>query len=73
MDKIYTYQRKDGGTTDCYGSLTKDSNIEITCENEFNDGTWTDAQAMRSIWNWEQLCKYLEANYNDKIEELVAV
>lgn len=71
MDKAYTYQRKDGGTTDCYGKLTKTSNFQITCDDEFKDGIAADVE-MASIWNWEQVCQYLEKNYDTKIEEVTA-
>ena len=62
-------QRKDGGTTDCYGDLREDSNIQITCENENYDNIWTDNE----FKTWRQVCKFLENNYNPHIEELTAV
>jgi hypothetical protein len=66
----YTYQRKDGGTTDCYGELRQDSNFSIVCEDEMSDGIWTDNE---SLTTWQHICKYLEKNYNSKIEELTAI
>ena len=63
----YTYKRKDGGTTDCYGTIREDSNFEIVCDNEFNDGVWTDNPGFK---NWRQVCQHLEKNYDSQIEEI---
>jgi hypothetical protein len=63
----YTYTRKDGGTTLCYGKILEDSNFQITCENEFNDGVWTDNE---NFTTWRQVCQHLEENYDPKIEEI---
>jgi GH24 family phage-related lysozyme (muramidase) len=71
METKYTYKRKDGGTTTCYGELTKESNFELICADETKDGIAADVE-MKSIWNWEQVCKYLEANYDSEIEEIIA-
>lgn len=65
----YTYKRKDGGTTDCYGELLEDSNIEVICENENYDRVYTDNVCK----TWKALCMFLEDNYNNHIEEMVAV
>lgn len=67
--KTYTYKRADGGTTDCYGKLRPDSNIQVTCENEMYDFMYTT----NSCKTWEALCRHLEANHNNKVEELTAV
>lgn len=67
--KAYTYQRKDGGTTDCYGELREDSNIQVTCEDENFDGIVTDNE----LKTWRGVCIYLERHYNKQIEELTAV
>lgn len=72
ITKAFTYQRQDGGTTDCYGTLTKSSNFEVTCENEYKDGIASDVD-MKNIWNWDQLCAYLEKNYDKHIEEVSAI
>lgn len=65
----YVYTRKDGGTTHCYGKIEEDSNFEITCDNEYKDGIAADVDA--TVLNtWRKVCKYLEANYDSKIEEL---
>lgn len=68
----YTYQRKDGGTTDCFGELRKDSNFAIACDDEYKDGIAADVD-MTHIWNWKQVCEYLEANYDTQIEQIEAV
>lgn len=69
MDKQYTYNRKDGGTTECYGKLDQYSNIQVTCDNEWLDGVITD----NVLTSWQAVCKSLEKNYNGKIEELTAI
>ena len=66
----YVYHRKDGGTTFCYGEVREDSNFDIVCENENYDNVWTDNDSCRT---WNQVCKYLENNYNPHIEQLEAV
>lgn len=63
----YTYKRKDGGTTTCYGKIAEDSNFEIICDNEYNDGVWTDNPGLRT---WPAVCQYLEKNYDRRIEEI---
>lgn len=69
-DANFTYQRKDGGTTLCYGTVQEDSNFDIVCANEFNDGVWTDNE---NFTTWRQVCVYLEKNYNARIEQLEAI
>jgi hypothetical protein len=65
----YTYKRKDGGTTSCYGTICEDSNFSICCDNEFNDGIWTDNT---SLTTWRKVCEYLESNYDTQIEQVEA-
>lgn len=72
MNKKYTYERYDGGTTDCFGDLNKESNIEVTCDDESRDTILTGID-MTNIWNWRQLAKHLEATYYQHIEQLIAV
>ena len=65
----YIYRRQDGGETYCYGTICEDSNFIICCENEYDDGTWTDNENLKS---WAKIAEYLEANYNSKIEQIEA-
>lgn len=64
----YVYQRKDGGTTLCYGKVRPESNFEVTCDNEWNDGIFNSD----SFRTWKQACEYLEKYYDRQIEQLVA-
>lgn len=70
METTYIYNRKDGGTTYCYGEVREDSNFVIHCDNELDDGVWCDNTKLRT---WPAVCRYLEKNYNTKIEEISAV
>lgn len=63
----YTYKRKDGGTTLCYGTIVENSNFDLVCEDEYNDGCWCENPGLTT---WLQLCKFLEANYDNKIEQI---
>jgi len=72
VDKDYIYHREDGGTTYCYGKLEDDSNIHVVCEDEYNDGTWAMRNPVTEK-SWRDVCKYLEKNFDSKIEELSAV
>lgn len=67
--KDYIYNRKNGGTTYCYGTVEPDSNFEVICRDESHDGIYTDYEGQLT---WLSVCKYLEENYNDGIEELVS-
>ena len=67
--KTYTYNRKDGGTTDCYGELAEDSNIVVTCNDEYSDFIWTE----NDLKSWYGICAHLENSYNSQVEELSAV
>lgn len=70
MKPDYIYTRGDGGTTTCYGKILTDSNFQIACENEFNDGVWTDNTISLS---WDRICLYLETHWDRKIEEIVTI
>lgn len=65
----FTYKRKDGGTTLCYGKVQEASNFSVVCDNEYNDGIVTDINT-DEYNTWRKVCKYLEDNYNDKIEQI---
>lgn len=67
MKANYIYKRKDGGTTNCYGDVNETSNFSVVCDNEYNDGIFTDYEGATT---WPAVCKFLEANYDTKIEEI---
>ena len=67
----YVYNRKDGGQTYCYGSIEDDSNFEVVCEDEYNDGIWAGEVGFEPK-TWPQVCEYLEKYYDAKIEQLEA-
>ena len=67
----YIYKRKDGGTTYCYGEVREDSNFEVTCDNEINDGVYCDNDSEKNN-TWRRVAKHLEEVYDTQIEELVA-
>lgn len=71
MDKTYTYKRKDGDTTDCYGEILEDSNFDIRCDYEDShlDGVAGDIDTSKYD-TWEKICKYLEDNYSTKVSEI---
>ena len=68
-DIDYRYVRKDGGQTWCYGEIEPDSNFSVTCDDEDDDGIVADIDT--SIHNtWDKICRYLETNYSNEIEEI---
>ena len=67
MAADYTYKRKDGGTTDCYGDVREDSNFSLACDNEYKDGIVADYDGPAT---WYSVCKYLEKNYDPRIEQI---
>lgn len=71
-DATFIYNRKDGGTTQCYGTVQEDSNFDIVCDDEFNDGTYTDNN-FEDCNTWNRVCKFLEAHYDAQIEQIEAV
>jgi hypothetical protein len=66
----YTYHRKDGGTTLCYGKVLEDSNFSLACDDEYNDGIVADYEGPAT---WRAVCAYLEKNYDTQIEQIEAV
>ena len=65
----YSYQRKDGGKTYCYGNIQPDSNFSICCDDESLDGIAADVDG-ESLNTWRKVCRYLEKSYNNKSEEI---
>ena len=67
----YTYKRKDGGTTFCYGKVEEDSNFSIVCDDENHDGIANDVDTKINN-TWYKVCKHLESNYRKDIEQIEA-
>lgn len=72
MDIDYIYDRKDGGTTYCYGKLVDDDNFSVVCEDEWEDGIWADRDPAK-LRTWKDICQYLEENYSSSIEQIETV
>lgn len=70
MQKEYIYERKDGGTTDCYGKLNQNSNIQLACVDEFNDTIWIPVRGVGN--SWQAVCRWLERTHDNQIEEMIA-
>lgn len=72
IQKSYTYIRKDGGTTDCFGSLEEDSNFDLACEDEMKDIIWADGAQEGSFQTWREVCIHLEQKHSFTIEQIIA-
>jgi len=66
----YTYTRKNGGTTLCYGFVEEDSNYELACEDEMLDGMWAEGDG--TLVTWRDVCTHLEKEYCSTIEQIIA-
>jgi len=67
----YVYTKKSGKTIDFYGTIREDSNFEIICENEYDDGIVADIDA--TIHNTaKKVCDYLVENYDGDVVEVVS-
>lgn len=56
----------------CYGKLEEDSNIDVVCENEWNDGVWCDRDPDVQK-NWRDVVNFLKENYSKDIQQLTAI
>tara|TARA_R110001592_G_scaffold162306_2_gene395457 strand:+ start:25 stop:246 length:222 start_codon:yes stop_codon:yes gene_type:complete len=65
----YIHNRKDGGTTHCYGDIVWDSSFFIACENENDDGFVEDLDGSECD-TWEKVCVWLEDNDLNKVEQV---
>jgi hypothetical protein len=65
----YVYNRKNGGTTHCYGILKEDSNFFVVCDNEHLDGVWAERDPLKQK-SWKDVCEHLEEVYDENIEQL---
>lgn len=66
----YTYTRKDGGTTACYGLVDDISNFSVVCDDWDYDGIVCDYEGPAT---WHSVCQFLEKNYRPDIEQIEAV
>lgn len=69
MQADYIYKRNDGGTTYCYGTVQEGANFSLVCDDEYMDGIAADVDTDENN-TWRKVCKYLENNYNSKIEQI---
>ena len=67
----YRYTRKDGETTDCYGMVEPDSNFDLVCVDEYDDGIAADIDG-EEFNTWFKVCLYLEENYHGLVVEVTA-
>jgi len=53
---------------DCYGEMHEGQNIEVVCNDEFDDGILP-----RGFKTWSQAVNYLTENWNGDIVQLQAI
>ena len=68
----YIYKRKDGGETLCYGKVDPFANYALVCEDEGMDGIAADI-GPDTATTWFGVCRHLEKNYCDNIEQVETV
>lgn len=57
----------------CYGELRDDSNFEVVCENEEDDGCWADGKPDGgSFATWEEVVNTLYKHFDSPIVEISA-
>tara|TARA_R110002096_G_scaffold368859_1_gene562168 strand:+ start:171 stop:479 length:309 start_codon:yes stop_codon:yes gene_type:complete len=75
-DSYYQYKRKDGGITNCYGSLKRKREINFYLlhdDQEFDGYEYMISDLIIDVdkYNtWDKLCKYLEENYREDVLEI---
>ena len=72
MADKHVYIRKNGKETWCYGVIEENSNFAVVCDDENQDGVWCGDLEFTPK-NWDQVCKYLEENYDPNIEQIEVV
>lgn len=58
---------------DCYGELLDDSNFAVTCEDECEDGIWTDGNPRSesgTFESWDQVVTILSQFFDSKIVQI---
>ena len=68
MSVTYTYNRKDGGTCECYGTIEENSNFCIAYGDEL-EGIAADIDG-GTYDTWLKVCRYLEVNFHTEIEQI---
>lgn len=69
LNKTFTYKKSNNETIDCYGDIEWDSNFEIICDDEYDDGIVADIDT--TVHNtFKKVCEYLENNYDGDIVEI---
>lgn len=60
---------------DCYGELQDDSNFSVVCEDEWDDGVWTDGnpRTNQPFTDWDQVVTILSQYFDSKIVEIEAI
>lgn len=59
----------------CYGEIECDSNFQVCCEDEYDDGIWADGNPNSADWtfsSWQEVVEVL-SQYFDKIEEITTI
>lgn len=63
-----------GVETECYGELESNSNFEVVCENEEDDGIWCEGNPSGgSFETWEDVVMTLQPHFSSNIVEISAV
>jgi hypothetical protein len=64
-----------GRIIECYGELQDNSNFQVCCEDEYEDGIWADGNPGSADWSfssWQEVVETL-SQYFENIEEITAV
>ena len=75
-ERYYQYKRKDGGITNCYGSLKRKNDLNLYLlhdDQEFDGYEYMISGLMIDVdqYNtWYKVCKYLEENYRNDVLEI---
>lgn len=62
-----------GIDVECYGELEDDSNFEVVCEDEMDDGIWCEGRPMGGWFtDWEDVVECLQREFPSRILEISA-
>ena len=63
-----------GVETECYCTLEWNSNFQVVCENEEDDGVWTDGNPSGGSFDtWDDVVMTLQPAFASNIVEVTAV
>lgn len=65
-----------GVETECYGTLEDNSNFQVVCEDEEDDGVWCDGNPNSKDYTfetWEDVVLTLQPHFNSNIVEITAI